>query len=56
MRGDAAVLPSGAIADTTRWYIRGWDDGATDYYARKARPTTQVYQYSLGALKAAYRD
>ena len=26
VRGDAAVLPAGTTPDSTRWYVRGWDD------------------------------
>jgi len=54
VRGDAAVVPPGSPADTTRWYMRRWDDLAMNVAAKfpvinPAAPAT------LGKVRASYR-
>jgi 5-keto 4-deoxyuronate isomerase len=55
VRGDAAVLPAGAVADTTRWYVRGWEDLSVFYASRKG-PTETSSLTSLGRVKSLYHD
>jgi hypothetical protein len=55
VRGDAAVLPAGAVADVNRWYIRRWDDFSTSTYSRKGPVINPAASKSLGSIKAQYR-
>jgi len=54
VRGDAAVLPAGAVADTTRWYVRRWKDLSTSNYARKGPVINPLQAKSLGSLKSQF--
>lgn len=55
VRGDAAVLPPGAIADATRWYVRRWDDLSTTMSARKGPVIHPASTATLGGIKSLYR-
>jgi hypothetical protein len=56
VRGDAAALPAGAVADSTRWYVRRWDDLSVGSLARKGPITHAARAASLGSMKALYHD
>ena len=51
VRGDAAALPAGAVANATRWYVRRWEDLATNPYAGKGPVINAVQSKTLGSLK-----
>ena len=53
VRGDAAVLASGASADTTHWYMRKWDDLATPL-TFKGPVLNPATANTLGSIKARY--
>ena len=56
VRGDAAVLPTGATADTTRWYIRRWEDlAAPPAGVRKGPVINPAAGTTYGKVKASYR-
>jgi len=60
VRGDAAVLGEGQAADSTRWYVRKWDDMSPSLAARKggawipslAMPAEEA---TWGSIKYLYR-
>jgi hypothetical protein len=54
VRGDAAVLPAGAAADTTHWYIRRWEDLATVVAARKGPVINPAAAATLGRVKSTF--
>ena len=54
VRGDAAVLPAGAVANTTRWYVRRWDDLSTSTTARKGPVINPAQPKTLGGLKSEF--
>ena len=53
VRGDAAVLAPGASADTTRWYVRKWDDMASPL-AVKGPVINPSNAITLGSIRARY--
>jgi len=56
VRGDAAVLPTGVAADTTRWYIRRWEDvAAPPPGIRKGPVINPASATTYGKVKASYR-
>lgn len=55
VRGDAAVLASGQASDSTRWYLRRWDDLATAVAARKGPVVNPASTRTIGKIKALYR-
>jgi hypothetical protein len=55
VRGDAAVLPAGAAADTTHWYVRRWDDLTSPVGSPKLPTTNPGRGSSLGIIKSMYR-
>jgi hypothetical protein len=56
VRGDAAVLPAGALADTTHWYVRKWDDLSVSTAFAKGPVINPSQTTSLGHVKAHYHD
>ena len=55
VRGDAAVLPAGAVADSTRWYLRRWDDLATNTASRKGPVINPTRSHTFGSIRSLYR-
>ena len=56
VRGDAAVLSPGAIADTTHWYLRRWDDLSPPAPAFSKGPVINPSRStSFGSIRALYR-
>jgi len=56
VRGDAAVLPAGVVADSTRWYLRGWEDLSPPTALGKGPIINPFQPNSLGSVKAIYHD
>ena len=55
VRGDAAVLPAGAVATTTRWYVRRWEDlSSAGTGARKGPVINPASPATLGRLKSTF--
>jgi hypothetical protein len=55
VRGDAAVLPAGAIADSTRWYLRRWDDLAIPIGYGKRPVANSAQPMTFGSIRASWR-
>jgi len=55
VRGDAAVLPAGILADSTRWYLRRWDDLATPIGYSKKPVLNSAQAISFGSIRALWR-
>ena len=55
VRGDAAVLASGQASDSTRWYLRRWDELATAVAVRKGPVINPGSATTIGRIKARYR-
>jgi hypothetical protein len=55
VRGDAGVLPDGAIADSTRWYLRRWDDLSTGIAYSKGPVINPATPHTFGSIRARYR-
>jgi len=55
VRGDAAVLPGGTAADSTRWYIRRWIDRAPAPIAAKGPVLAAIAPTTMGQIKDRYR-
>ena len=56
VRGDVAVLPSGAVPDIDRWYIRRWDDLAVPVFARKGPVINPARSSTIGSIRSLYRN
>ncbi len=59
MRGDAAVLRAGQVADSTRWYIHRWTDKSMALVVRTPGPTAPANTMparsaTWGAVKSVY--
>ena len=55
VRGDAAVLAAGAARDSTRWYIRRWEDKTPGILLGKTPVINPGSFTTLGRIKALYR-
>jgi hypothetical protein len=56
VRGDAAVLPAGTAADSSRWYVRRWEDLSTSTAFGKGPVINPSQTSSLGRVKALFHD
>jgi len=56
VRGDAAVLAAGVAADSTRWYVRRWDDLSVNPFDGRRKSIDAVAPVTYGAIKARYRN
>jgi len=57
VRGDAAVLSGDAVADSTHWYLRRWDDFAPYLSGLGKGPVINPSRsHSIGSIKAFYRN
>jgi len=56
VRGDAAVLPSGTSPDSTRWYLRRWDDLSPPPPTSKGPVINPAQPKTLGSIRAQYRS
>ena len=56
VRGDAAVVVGGVAGDSTRWYVRRWDDRAADPFDGRRNTIDSAVPKTFGAIKAQYRD
>jgi len=57
VRGDAAVLAGDALADSTHWYLRRWDDFAPPLAGLGKGPVINPSRnHSIGSIKALYRN
>jgi hypothetical protein len=56
VRGDAAVLAQGVAADSTRWYLRRWDDLSANPFVSRRKTIDAVTAKTYGAIKAQYRN
>ena len=54
VRGDAGLVPPGASADSTRWYVRRWDDMAANT-SSKFPVINPLSASTLGKLRATFR-
>jgi len=55
VRGDAAVLAAGVAPDSTRWYVRRWDDLSVNPFNGRRNTIDALGPKTYGAIKALFR-
>lgn len=56
VRGDAAVLAAGVAADSTRWYLRRWEDLSVNPFDGRRKSIDAAAPTTYGKIKAQYRN